>query len=106
MCIDTYVVIMLNFIGINEEKEICLPNKEYISGTEGTNMVAKCIVQITYYCWAQNPAVFLVFFLKFSSGWAYCNHPSVCMCLLATDLLDSCVRQLLHNCVRQLLDNS
>ena len=25
---------MLKFIGINKEKEICLPNKEYISGTD------------------------------------------------------------------------
>ena len=24
---------MLKFIGINKEKEICLPNKEYICGT-------------------------------------------------------------------------
>ena len=25
---------MLKFIGINKEKEICLPNEEYISGTD------------------------------------------------------------------------
>ena len=25
---------MLKFIGINKEKEICLPNKEYISDTD------------------------------------------------------------------------
>ena len=35
-------------IGIEMEKEICLPNREYISGhkSEGINMVIKFIVYI------------------------------------------------------------
>ena len=38
---------MLKFININKEKEICLPNKEYVSGTdESTNVVAKSIGHI------------------------------------------------------------
>ena len=34
MHIDTHVCIMLKFSPINKEKEIYLPNKEYISGTD------------------------------------------------------------------------
>ena len=33
MCMDTHACTMLTFIGINKEKEICLPNKELISDT-------------------------------------------------------------------------
>ena len=35
-------------IGVNKEKEICVPSKEYISGHRGQriNVVAKCIVHI------------------------------------------------------------
>ena len=32
--IDTHVCIMLKFIVINKKKEICLPNKAYISSTD------------------------------------------------------------------------
>ena len=36
-------------IGINEKKQICLPNKEYISDHrfEGTNLAAKCKTFLT-----------------------------------------------------------
>ena len=39
---------MLKCIGLNEEKEICLPNEEKIGGIdrENLNMIAKCIVQV------------------------------------------------------------
>ena len=38
VCISTEYryrcVIILKFVGINKEKEICLPNKEHINGTD------------------------------------------------------------------------
>ena len=39
---------MLKFIGVNKDKETCLPDKEYVSVADkkSINMVAKCIVHM------------------------------------------------------------
>ena len=48
ICIDTHVCIISKVKGIDEEKEICLHNREYISchRLERINMVIKCIVHM------------------------------------------------------------
>ena len=44
LCIDTHMFIVSMVIGMNEKKQICLPNKEYKSDhrSERTNMATLC----------------------------------------------------------------
>ena len=48
ICKDTNVCTISKVIGINKEKGICLPNKEYTNGHryERANMVYKCKIFI------------------------------------------------------------
>ena len=45
---------MLQFIGINKEKEICLPKKEYSSGTDKYTYGCQMHSTYAYYCWAKS----------------------------------------------------
>ena len=62
-CIDTHVCTISKVIGINEEKEISLPNREYISGhiRERINVVVRCIVHM--HITAQLKAYWLLFLI-------------------------------------------
>ena len=82
--IDTHVFIMLTFISINREKEICLPNKEYISGTDGEsiNMVTKSIV---YMLITTELEAYLLSKCSDLSGLALQSNSSNSLCLYRAD---------------------
>ena len=49
MCIDAHMCTISKVIGINEKKEICLPNKKHMNGhrCERTDMAAKYKIYVT-----------------------------------------------------------